>query len=262
MSHDHPDSLRPLIRVVWEKQVTLLARYRVNTVSLFVSMFVFFLLIFFGGQALTGPAFTESADGIVVGFFLWTVATRAFRTLTGTVTREAQWGTLERLFTSPYGVGTVMAVEAVVAVCLTMLWGGAMLFATMAVTGRWLVLDLPTLLPLVLSTVAPLVGLGFALAGLAVRFKRIENLLGLLTFGFVGLIAAPVGRYPLLAVLPMVQGSHLTRTAMVSGTRLWEFPAADLVVLVGVAVGYLLVGFAGFRRSARIAREQGLLNDY
>ncbi len=49
---------------------------------------------------------------------------------------------------------------------------------------------------------------------------------------------------------------------MIDNVRLWEFPAADLAVLVGVAVGYVVLGYAVFQYATRRARRLGVLGDY
>jgi ABC-2 type transport system permease protein len=85
-----------------------------------------------------------------------------------------------------------------------------MLVPMMLVSGRWLNLDPLTVVPLVMLAVAPIVGLGFLMGGLALLYKRVENLFGIITFGFVGLITAPVEQFELLKLLPLAQGSHLT----------------------------------------------------
>ena len=251
-----------LFKVIFRKQVIDLTRYPINTTSLFLSMFVFFALIFFGGKAVAGTAITDSLDGLIVGYFLWTLATRAFRGLASNVMNEARWGTLERLFISPYGLGNVMAVKTIVNISLSVVWSGVMLLAMMFVTGRWLAVDLLTLLPLSFLTLAPVVGIGFLLAGLAILYKRVENLFGIVSFGFVGLIAAPVEQLEPLKLLPMTQGSHLTRRAMEEGIRLWEFPTMELMYLVIPAVVYLSVGFYIFHRMQCRARKNGLLGQY
>jgi ABC-2 type transport system permease protein len=49
---------------------------------------------------------------------------------------------------------------------------------------------------------------------------------------------------------------------MLDGTRLWEFPAADLGLLVLVAGGYLAGGYLVFQVTTRRARRLGVLGDY
>lgn len=255
-------SILPLVGVVMYKQLLLLVRYPVNTLSRVVTLYIFFALIFYGGQAVAGPAITNTLDGIVVGFFLFTVAMAAYSGLSWNVTREAQWGTLERLFMSPLGFGTVMVVKTLVNVFMSFLWGFLLLALMLITTDTTLHLDPLTILPLGVLTVASVVGIGFTMAGLALVYKRIENAFQLLQFAFVGLIAAPVGGFPWLGLLPLAQGSYLTRRAMEGGVRLWEFAPAELAILVGTAVGYLLLGYYCFHRAQRRARRKGLLGHY
>jgi ABC-2 type transport system permease protein len=49
---------------------------------------------------------------------------------------------------------------------------------------------------------------------------------------------------------------------MLDGTRLWEFSAVDLGLLVAVAVGYFLAGYLVFQYATRRARRLGVLGDY
>lgn len=255
-------SLVPLVRVVGHKRFVMLIRYPINTATQFLSMFIFFALVFFGGKAVAGPGITDSLDGIVVGFFVWTLATVGFRGLADDVQNEARWGTLERLFLSPYGFGTVMTAKTLVNVCYTLVWSSALLLLLMASTDRWLHVDPLTVIPLALFTIASFIGVGFFFAGLAVHYKRIENVFSLVVFGFVALIAAPVGQYPALTVLPGTQGSYLMRLAMEDGLALWEFAPTALAALVATAVGYWLVGYYCFTRAQRRARKLGSLGEY
>ncbi|MFC4360065.1 ABC transporter permease [Halobium salinum] len=251
-----------LLRAVARKQALLLVRYPLNTVSQVFGLYVFFLLLFYGGQAVGGAAFDESLGGLVVGFFLFTMAVVAYAGLSWDVTREAQWGTLEQLFMSPHGFGRVFAVKVVVNVLFSLLWGGLILGLMLLTTGRTLVVDLFTVVPLALLTLASAVGVGFVFGGLALVYKRIENVFSLVQFAFVGLIAAPLGQYPFLRWLPLAQGSSLLGRAMREGVRLWEFEPSALAVLSGTAVAYLLVGYVLFGLASRRARRLGVLGHY
>ncbi|WP_276302233.1 ABC transporter permease [Halorussus lipolyticus] len=255
-------SLAALAKVVLYKKFILLVRYPVNTGAQFLTMIIFFALIFFGGRAVAGAALTRSLEGIIVGFFLFTLSTIAYSGLAWSVTREAQWGTLERLYMSPHGFGTVMVVKTVVNVFMSLLWSGTLLVIMMAMTGRWLIIDPLTVLPLVGLTLLAVLGIGFLFGGLALVYKRIESIFQLVQFGFIALIAAPVDRLAYLKLLPISQGSYLLRTAMRDGTRLWEFPAGELAILVATSVVYLSAGYYCFYRASVRARSEGLLGHY
>lgn len=255
-------SLVSLFRVIFHQQLTVLVRYPVNTASMFVTLVSFFVVIFFGGRAVAGPALTDSLDGIIVGLFVYTLSMTAYSGLARNVTREAEWGTLERLFISPHGFGTVMAVKSAVNVCLSFLWGFAILLSMMAISGRWLTVDPLTVVPLVSLTLLSVLGVGFFFAGLALVYKRIENVFQLVQFAFIGLIAAPVQEFPLLRLLPLAQGSYLTRVAMADGVRLWEFSAWNLGLLIATSALYLALGYYCFHRATQRARAESLLGHY
>ena len=163
---------------------------------------------------------------------------------------------------SPHGFGRVFGVKTGVNVVMSFLWGFALLAVMMALAGRVLTVDVVTVVPVVLLTLLSVIGVGFVFAGLAVRFKRIENVFQLINFGFVGLIAAPLAGEPALRALPVTQGSAMLYAAMNDGVRLWEFPLTDLGVLLAVGVAYLLAGYAIFLHLLRRARKQGVMGHY
>jgi len=251
-----------LAGVIARKQFVLLVRYPVNTATRFLTMIFFFSLIFFGGRAVAGPNLGGSLGSVIVGFFVWTLSFVAYARLAWNVTREAQWGTLERLFMSPHGFGRVMWVKTAVNLCFTFLWAFATLLVMMLISGKWLDIEPITVVTLGLLSLGSVVGIGFFFAGLALLYKRIENVFQLVNFAFLGLIAAPVDTYPWLKLLPLTQGSYLLRRAMDGGEPLWELPVIDLAVLVATAVVYLLVGYYCFDRCQRRARRLGLLGQY
>jgi len=246
----------------FRKKLLLLVRYPVNTASQFGTVLLVFLLIFYGGRAVAPAAISDTIEGIIVGYLLWSMSITAYSGLSWGVSREAQWGTLEQLFMSPFGFGPVMLVKTVVNVLESFLWGAATLLMMMVVTGRWLSVDPLTIIPIGALAIAPAVGIGFVFGGLAIRYKRIENAFQLVQFVLIGLIAAPVDHFPQLKWLPLAQGSRLLRTAMQDGVTIWEFPPGELAVLVVTAVGYLTAGYVVFTYCQRWARREGVMGHY
>lgn len=253
---------RGLFLASLRKRLVLLKRYPVNTLSQFGTILLVFLVIFVGGMAIAPAAMSASLSGIIVGYMLWSMSIVAYSGLSWNVTREAQWGTLEQLFMSPFGFGRVMAVQTLVNVLESFMWGVGTLAVMLLVTGRSLSLDPLTVVPIGLLALAPAVGVGFVFGGLAIRFKRIENAFQLVQFVFIGFIAAPVGTYPWLRWVPLAQGSHLLQVAMRDGVPLTAMPATDLAVLLLTAVGYLLLGYGVFTYCQVWARRKGVMGHY
>ncbi|MEF8831100.1 MAG: ABC transporter permease [Halobacteriales archaeon] len=256
-----------MFAAVLYKKALLLVRYPVNTGARILSVYMFFAIVFFGGKAAAGQmgggvSLTSTLEGLIVGWFLWTMSIIAYFSLSGNVTREAQWGTLEQLYMSPYGFGSVMASMVVANLLESMVWGGVILALMLATTSQTLSVHLPTVVPISVLALLSVVGIGFVFAGLALVYKRIENVSQIMQFAIVGLIAAPAAGISPLRFLPLVQGSDMLQVAMREGVRLWEFSAADLTVLAGTAVAYSLAGYAVFRYFAQLARRRGVMGHY
>lgn len=249
-------------RAVFRKQLILMFRYPVNLLSGLLTLYLFFAMVFFGGQAVAGEALADNLEGIIIGFLLWSMSLSAYSDLTRNVMREAQWGTLEQLYMSVYRFELVMLLKSIVNILLSFLTGAVILVLMMLTTQQMLVIDLVTIVPVIVLGLLSVVGIGFIFGGLAVIYKRVENAFQIVTFGLVALVGAPVGSVPALGALPLSQSSYLLRQSMEDGVRLWEFPAADLGVLVAVAFAYLAGGVLFFRVAQRRARKLGVLGHY
>jgi len=257
-----PGATLTLAVAIFKKQLTLMLRYPINLLSGLLTMYVFFAMIFFGGQAIAAEAISENLEGLIIGFFLWSMAWSAFADLTWNLTREAQWGTLEQLYMTIHGFELVMTVKSAVNIVVSFLTG-ALVLALMMLTARQpLVIDVVTIVPVIVLGLWSVVGVGFVFGGLAIIYKRVERVFQILSFGFIGLISAPVESVPALKALPLTQASYLLRRAMQDGDRLWEFAPAELGILVVTAVVYALLGAAFFRLAQRRARKLGVMGHY
>ncbi|MUV90589.1 ABC transporter permease [Halapricum sp. CBA1109] len=251
-----------LLRAVGYREYLLFVRYPADAVGGIVVSLIFFGLLFFGGRAIAGQALTDEIEGIVVGYFLWTLSVGAYSSISNDIGSEVQWGTLERHFMTPFGFAPVAFAKGVAKVVRTFLISVVILAVMLVVTGTTLQLDLLTITVVAVLAVCSVLGLGFAAGGVAVLYKRIGSWLNLLQFGFVVLISAPAFDLGWTRLLPLVQGSALLQRAMIDGLVLWEMPLLDLSVLLGTAVGYVLAGYAVFAITTKRARRLGVLGDY
>jgi ABC-2 type transport system permease protein len=249
--------------MVWNKGV-LMARYRFDTVLRLGTFYIFFLLAFMGAQTMGGasPNFGQTVGGLVVGFMVWTLTTIAFSEFSATLGAEAGQGTLEQLAMSPTGLGRVLMSRAAASLGFQLVIGTVFLFVMMATTGTWLHLDVLSILPILLLTVAGVLGVGFMMGGLTLLYKQTGALLGLMQFGFLALLTMPVKEYPLLKLAPLSWGNHLLSRVMVEGVSLASLPTTDVMILVAGTVGYMLLGGIVFKVCVDKARERGLLGQY
>jgi ABC-2 type transport system permease protein len=251
-----------LARAVLYREAVLFVRYPANAIGGIVIAVFFFGVLFYGGRMVAGRALTDSIEGIIVGYFLWTLSVGAYSAISSDIGSEVQWGTLERHVMTPFGFAPVALLKGVAKLVRTFLTSGIVLGVMLAVTGTALELNVVTIVVVAGLSITSVLGLGFAAGGITLLYKRIGNWLNLLQFGFVVLVSAPSLDLPWLRVLPLAHGSGLLQRAMLDGTRLWEFPLADLGLLVAVAAGYLGAGYLVFQHATRRARRLGVLGDY
>lgn len=265
---DSPVGRHVLLRAMVVKRLLLTVRYRVNLLFQLLGLYVFFAIVFFGGQAavsraVNGPTSLSSTfEGFIVGWFLWTMAQTAYQNVHSDITSESQWGTLEQLYISPYGFGWVMGLKSAVNVLLSVFLGGVLLVLMMVTTWTWFTVDVVTLVPIIVLTIMSVLGLGFVVGGLALVYKKVGSINNLMQFVLMGLIAAPVADKPLLNFLPLAQGSAMLQEAMRDGVALWEFSTVDISILVGTGVGYFTIGFLVFSYASKVARRRGVMGHY
>lgn len=257
-----PRDYASLFWMMMRKRILLWLRYPVDTAAGQVTAVILFAGIFFGGKAFGISAMTGSVSEIVTGYFLWQLSLTAFNGLSRSITKESQWGTLEQLYMSPIGFNRVMAVKSAVYLITAIIWASPILFSMLLITGTNLSINLATVVPLVVLSIAPAFGVGFLTGGLAVRFKRVSNVFSILRFLLVALIAAPVGKYPALKWLPLSQGSYLLQQVMANHVPLGAIPEKELVILVTTAAVYPAAGFVIFHYCQRSARKAGVMGDY
>jgi len=251
-----------LARAVLYREAVLFVRYPANAIGGVVIAVFFFGVLFYGGRMVAGRALTDSIEGIIVGYFLWTLSVGAYSAISNDIGSEVQWGTLERHVMTPFGFAPVALLKGVAKLVRTFLTSGIILGVMLAVTGTTLELNVITIVIVAGLSITSVLGLGFAAGGITLLYKRIGNWLNLLQFGFVVLVSAPSLDVGWLRVLPLAHGSGLLQRAMVDGTRIWEFSITDLGLLVAVAVGYLGAGYVVFQYATRRARRLGVLGDY
>jgi len=251
-----------LARAVLYREYLIFVRYPANAIGGIVISVFFFGVLFYGGQMVAGQALTDSIEGIIVGYFLWTLSVGAYSSISNDIGSEVQWGTLERHVMTPFGFTPVAMVKGVAKIVRTFVISTIILAVMILITGTTLQLHLLTILVVATLSIVSVLGLGLAAGGVTVLYKQIGNWLNLLQFGFIVLISAPAFDLGWMQVLPLAHGSALLQRAMIDGTRLWEFTPFEIGLLIAVAAGYLAIGYVVFQYATRRARRLGVLGDY
>lgn len=253
-----------LFWVEFKRSWLYLRRYPSEFVGAVVSLSILFLLLFLGARFLAGPGadFGERTEALLVGFLLWTLTIFAYNSLSFGLSEEAQTGTLEQLFLTPYGPIPLFLIRNLAGLGTQLLMLGSIALVLMLLTGARLSFPPLVLLP-ILAVLVGGYGLGFAMASLALLFKRVQQLLGISQFLLIFLLQVPLEGSGWLAqlgyFLPLAPGAHLARQMMSAGASL-DWGLLGLAFLNGLC--YLGLGLLIFSRAVRTAKRRGLLFGY
>ncbi|MER3462110.1 MAG: ABC transporter, partial [Armatimonadota bacterium] len=176
-----------------------------------------FALFFSGARYLAGPAlFGERLEALVVSLIAWSLAFSLLAHIASNLAEEALAGLLEQLALTRPGLLGVVLVRASLSLLQTGLLVVPVVLAILLTSGARLDFQPLALLPLGTLALGAL-GLGLVLGGLALIYKRVGQLLGLLQFLVLGLFLV---RFEALAWPWNNLGYFLPLTPSVTALRL------------------------------------------
>jgi len=253
-----------VLKSCWKQCYLINMRYWFNMLSGVITLFIVFLLLFMGTKAIGAGAFTigDTLEGLFAGYVVWAIVLMGFQDLAWGITNEAQAGTLEQLYLSPVGYRWIGVFMQSCNMLLNLVFMTIMVVLMALFTGQPVHLDGVSLVPLFIAIYLQANGLGFALAGLALLYKRISAFFQVVQFAVIGLLVMPWSRFPWAKYLPFSMGRYLLQEVMMDGLRLWQVPVRYIAVLVLVTVVNLGVGLALFALAETRAKEKGLLGQY
>lgn len=240
-------------------------RYPTEAIGGVIILTAVFYGIFLSTQYVAGPAstFGDRLDAIVVGYVIWSLVLYIVNDIATNLQLEAQTGTLEQVFLSPFGAPRVFLARALASLTLRLLLIVVVLTIIVAITGSQLSFPVTLLLPLS-TLLLSAYGLAFFIGSFALVFKKVQQLLGLFQFVLLFLLAAPTedwrGGARLVAnLLPILPSTGLLRDLMARGQALdW----GDWAIALANGIIYFTLGTLVFRWAERQAKRQGTLGGY
>ncbi|SYW14859.1 hypothetical protein [Oenococcus oeni] len=243
---------------------TIYFKYPLNSISLLVSYVAIFYGMIGGSYLASGnPILGHNLNALVVGYSLWILIQRTIDEMGLSISQEADNGTLEQIYISN-SISKVLFAKGVV----NMIFSSIFILITAAVilffTGHRIVLDPREIIPIACALFASL-GLGYAVAGITVYAKRIDNLLQIIQYLFLALLLIPYGNAGIylrivsyfVPLAPMVSVlKQLTNgSAMVSYNDLLVLPLIN--ALFWFALGYLVFSFCNVQ-----VQKKGTIGHY
>ena len=242
-----------------------LIRYPGDAIGLVVITTFIFYGLFLGTHYIAGPSlqFGDHLDAILVGYVLWSLVGFILVDLAGQLQYEAQTGTLEQLFLSPFGSRKVLLLRALASLTLRLVITLLILLLLITLTGSSLTFSPMLLFPL-LTVLLGAYGFAFTIGSLALLLKRVDQLVSIILFAMLFLMTTTTetltGWQQIIRwLLPMTGGAGLMRDLMARGEAL-DLAQFTLAVLNGIA--YLTVGLLIFHLAEREAKRRGKLGGY
>ncbi|MET3698536.1 ABC-2 type transport system permease protein [Bacillus oleivorans] len=245
------------------REVNILKRYWPNTVSMLVTFYCIFLMMFFGIQIVGDPTTMETnVQYVIVNYIFWYLAMLAMQDIGWVVSNEATLGTLEQLYMSPMGAWKILLARIIGDTIVHLGLLVFLLLLSMWTAQTSLHLNAVSLLPVLIITLFSMYGISFMIAGLAIIIKQINAFLQILQFVFMGLTFVPLSVAPFLEFAPFVKGVDMIRKMMIDGAALSSFSVLDYVSLLANAAFYLLLGLLVFFKCEKNAMEKGILGQH
>jgi ABC-2 type transport system permease protein len=257
-----------MIKLFWaelKRSWIQLRRYATETIAGVIATTIVFYGLFLSAKYVAGPQVqvSDRLDAIVVGYVLWSLAVFIIADIAGTLQREAQTGTLEQLFLSPFGATRVFLVRAIASLSIQLLLNLTILLLIMALTGSRLNLSL-NLLPPLATVILGAYGIALGMGSLALLLKQVQQLLGIFQFFLLFVLTVPIESWAGSAkflgfLLPMTPGAGLLRQVMAQGQAL---DLTQLLIALVNGLAYFAIGLWLFRWSEQAAKRRGKLSGY
>lgn len=247
-------------------------RYPIDTISGIIANTVVCYGLFLSANYIAGGFNSKASnqinagerlDVIVIGYVLWILVVFILEGIAFGIQTEAQTGTLEQIFLSPFGTLKVLMIRGIANLTLHMTLITFILIFVMLMTKRYLHFSPAIIFPLV-TVLLGAYGLSLVIAALSILYKRIQQLLGLVQFALFFLLTFPSEVWNgslqnLRSILPMTLGSDVLRDLM---ARNEYFDLTSFLLAFVNGIGYLIIGMLVFRWAERKAKRQALLNGY
>jgi ABC-2 type transport system permease protein len=249
------------------KRSLIMWDYKSNT---FIQIFMM-ILIFVGATFLVGGGQFRPSQiaSILLGYIVWYYARMVVTNISSQMVGEAQIGTLEQMYMSPFHPTVILLARLLVLLTSStfiVIIPAILLIAPLGIhfPFRWEGLVIFAI------TLVGLFGLALVLAGAALVFKQIGSVADLLQNVLLFLTGSllPITQFPhwlsfFAQLLPITQGIALVRDVVLNGQSLasvWN--NGSLFWLCMNSLVYLVVGWCMYFACERQAKMRGSLGQY
>jgi len=254
-----------LFRAELKRNWIIFKRYPTEAVSGVLGITIVFYGLFLSFKYVGGAGmqFGDRLDSVIVSYVLWSLTLFVIGDIAQGLQREAQTGTLEQIFLSPFSAMGVFLLRAFASLTTQLTLTVGILLLIMLLTGTQLSFSFVLLLPLGCVLLGAY-GFALGIGALALLIKQVQQLLGIFQFMLFFVLLVPIeswaGQYQFVGwFLPMSPGAGLLRELMARGQNL-DFTQFAIALLNGLV--YFGFGLFAFHWAERRVKQHGKLAGY
>ena len=256
------------MKVSIERTIKELIRYKFNTISNIIILYVLFMVMFLGVKSY-GISFGaspidmgETLESFIVGYFLWTIMFMAYSNVAHGLMNDANRGTLEQLNMSGIKLSTIVTARSLSTLLVNFIVSSALLFIIILTTGYQFEIKIFTVLLSIFLGIFSILGIGLIFGGLALIFKKISSLLGIIQYFLIAFVVVNPESEIIHNLIPFRPAADKVFLSMMGGYSLIDFELYDYMIMIGNSILYFGIGLLVFNRCVKIAKRKGLLGQY
>lgn len=248
-----------------EKVIIDFKSYLINSLSTMLSLLLIFTAIYLGISMLAKNGNTFDPQQLIIDYIQWMFCIYCYQNIAESVVGTSRQGTIQKIYLSSVGYKWYLFYDSLSYLAIAFLEIIAVLIAikfifdsaSMNILIRYLQYS-----PIMLLSLASILGLGYAFGGLALLLKKVSAFLYLFQYVFAMMLVFFRTESLSMYLMPYVYGAHLIRKMMAAGESLQSLSTASILILVVNSIVYLIVGLAIFSLGEKVVLKRGTLGHY
>lgn len=238
----------------------LIKTYPMEIFSNILVIFISFVAIYFG-IGITSGTNNMNIDKLFLSYCFGILSMLIISDMGSNIAAESITGTLERIYTMPSRLFPVILIRCIISLILNILYIG--IFFVISIFILKIKINFNFNLIFIFIGILPgLLGIGYILSGLTLRYKRLGDIYSLLQFFYLFLALIPYEKFPLFlkyltGIVPGVMAIQILRDYQTINLYSLNF---YLMIIYGIL--HLVTGLYLFKLFEKLTLKKGYLGRY
>ncbi|MDN3387647.1 MULTISPECIES: hypothetical protein [unclassified Pseudoalteromonas] len=251
-----------LFQAEYRLHMSMTIQYWFESILFVLIYSAIFLGLFYGAKTFI-PGQVEdlnsSLNGLMFGYFMYIFAMLAFNSAPHGVVEDNNRGYIDQLVMCPKGFLNLLFARVIVKVFWSLVQLVAIVYVAMALSSNWIDLNFFKLFTLLIISAPSLVGIGLINCGLALVYKRVAIVTGLMTMCLMGLVALDAFPVNAFSFLPFAFGASAAKASILNGA---ELVMTDYLIILLNSFVYMVIGIFLYKKMEKRAKRLNLIGIY